>query len=139
MENHSFRHVMPAQIRFSDVDKYGHVNNSVYFSLFDMSKTQYLIDVIGVEKYEHMAMVVAHVEADFINPIFYPDEIVIQTSVVKLGRKSFTLVQQALNKRTKEIKCSCQTIMVFYDVESQQSSEIPEEVRKLIEEFEHNG
>lgn len=129
---------MPAQIRFSDVDKYGHVNNSVYFSLFDMSKTQYLIDVIGVEKYEQMAMVVAHVEADFINPIFYPDEIVIQTSVVKLGRKSFTLVQQALNKRTKEIKCSCQTIMVFYDIESQKSTEIPEEVRQLIREFEQN-
>ena len=31
-EEIKFKHFMPAQIRFSDVDQFGHVNNSVYFS-----------------------------------------------------------------------------------------------------------
>ena len=26
-----YRHVLPLQIRFNDVDKFGHVNNTVYF------------------------------------------------------------------------------------------------------------
>lgn len=30
-EEIKFRHTMPVQIRFSDVDQFGHVNNSVYF------------------------------------------------------------------------------------------------------------
>ena len=39
----TFPHQMPAQLRFSDVDRFGHVNNAVYFSLFDMCKTNYFM------------------------------------------------------------------------------------------------
>ncbi|MBO5135380.1 MAG: acyl-CoA thioesterase, partial [Bacteroidaceae bacterium] len=46
-ENIKFRHSMPAQIRFSDVDQFGHVNNSVYFALYDLAKTTYVKDVLG--------------------------------------------------------------------------------------------
>ncbi len=38
-EDIKFRHTMPVQIRFSDVDQFGHMNNSVYFSLYDLAKT----------------------------------------------------------------------------------------------------
>ena len=38
-EEIKFKHSMPAQIRFSDVDQFGHVNNSVYFELYDLAKT----------------------------------------------------------------------------------------------------
>ena len=47
-EEVKFNHFMPAQIRFSDVDQFGHVNNSVYFSLYDLAKTTYFKDVLGV-------------------------------------------------------------------------------------------
>ncbi len=62
---------MPAQIRFSDIDQFGHVNNSVYFSLYDMCKTQYFYDVVGKEALDNMGIVVANVEANFFSPIFY--------------------------------------------------------------------
>ena len=42
-----FRHALPVQIRFSDVDQYGHMNNSSYFSLYDLAKTSYMRDVFG--------------------------------------------------------------------------------------------
>ena len=41
-EDIKFRHTMPVQIRFSDVDQFGHMNNSVYFSLYDLAKTTYI-------------------------------------------------------------------------------------------------
>ena len=53
--NITYRHRMPAQLRFSDVDTFGHVNNSVYFSLFDMGKTQYFIDVVGEHVFDDIA------------------------------------------------------------------------------------
>lgn len=46
-EDIKFRHTMPVQIRFSDVDQFGHMNNSVYFSLYDLAKTTYIKDVFG--------------------------------------------------------------------------------------------
>jgi len=51
---------MPAQIRFSDVDQFGHVNNSVYFALYDLAKTTYVKDVLGDSvNWRRMGIVVA--------------------------------------------------------------------------------
>ena len=133
------RHQMPAQLRFSDVDRFGHVNNSVYFALFDMCKTKYFLDVIGPSVFDRLAIVIANVNADFLAPIYYPDEIVIQTSVIGMGNKSFTLFQRALNVRTQEVKCECQTIMVVFDTEESRSSRMPDEWKEKIIAYEQNG
>ena len=34
----AFRHTLPLQLRFNDIDLLGHVNNSVYFSFYDAGK-----------------------------------------------------------------------------------------------------
>ena len=39
MEEIQFNHTLPIQLRFNDVDKFGHVNNTVYFSFYDLGKT----------------------------------------------------------------------------------------------------
>ena len=133
---HTFRHRMPAQLRFSDVDRFGHVNNSVYFSLFDMCKTRYFNDVVGTDIFDRMAPVVVHIEANFISPVYFPDEIVIDTSIVKIGNKSFTLMQRALNQRTEEVKCYCETVMVMMDTVTNESVEIDSEFRTKVSSYE---
>ena len=60
-----FRHVMPAQIRFSDVDQFGHVNNSVYFLLYDLAKTTYFLVVLGMSEWGDVVVVVANIKANF--------------------------------------------------------------------------
>ena len=127
---------MPAQLRFSDVDRFGHVNNSVYFSLFDMCKTRYFNDVVGTDIFDRMAPVVVHIEANFISPVYFPDEIVIDTSIVKIGNKSFTLMQRAVNKRTDEVKCYCETVMVMMDTVTNESVEIDSEFRTKVSSYE---
>lgn len=134
-----FHHRMPAQLRFSDVDRFGHVNNSVYFSLFDMCKTHYFNDVVGTDIFDRMAPVVVHIEANFISPVFFPDEIVIDTAVTHLGNKSFTLLQRALNERTGEVKCYSETVMVMIDTVRNESVEISNDFRHRIKEYEGGG
>lgn len=131
-----FRHELPAQLRWSDVDQFGHVNNNVYFALYDMCKTRYFLDVAGEDIFQRMAIVVANINANFLAPIYYPDEIVIQTTMQKIGRKSFTLLQRAINARTREVKCECSTIMVCYDRKEGCAMLMPDDVRKNIEEYE---
>jgi len=45
MEEIVFHHTLPIQLRFNDVDKFGHVNNTVYFSFYDLGKTEYFASV----------------------------------------------------------------------------------------------
>lgn len=133
-----FHFRVPAQLRFSDVDRFGHMNNSVYFSLFDMCKMQYLHDVVAPDVLEHIGIVVANINVDFLSPIFFPDEIAIDTAITYLGNKSFVLVQRAINTRTLDVKCICRSVMVAYDINENKSIPMPDEYKKRIADYEGN-
>lgn len=95
-----YHHSLPIQIRFNDVDRYGHVNNNSYFAYYDLGKEEYLRNVLKVDyRKAEVVPVIANINADFIQPIFYGDEIVIETRVSHIGQKSFTLKQRAINQK----------------------------------------
>lgn len=123
---------MPVQIRFSDVDQFGHMNNSSYFSLYDLAKTSYITDVFGKMQWDKLGVVVANINADFLAPVFFSDEIEIETTVIHLGHKSLTLLQRAVNKADGQLKCQCRTVMVGYDVASKSPIELPLEFKQSI-------
>ncbi len=135
-EEIKFNHFMPAQIRFSDVDQFGHVNNSVYFSLYDLAKTTYFKDVLGKSEWGELVVVVANINANFFMPVFFSDEMEIETAAVHLGNKSFTLLQRAVAKNTGEVKCECRTILVMYDLLTKEPMPIPQEYKDAICKYE---
>lgn len=136
-EEIKFKHIMPIQLRFSDVDQLGHVNNSVYFSLYDLAKNAYFQEVMKDKvKWSNGGVVIANIQANFLSSIYLHEKIAIQTATAHIGNKSFTLVQRAVNTQTHEVKCICQTVMVGYDVESKQSCPIPDDCRSALEAYE---
>jgi acyl-CoA thioester hydrolase len=114
MEEITFHHTLPVQIRFNDVDKFGHVNNTVYFQFYDTGKTEYFAAVCPHVDWEKEAIVVVHIEANFLAQIRGNDHIAVQTAVSKIGKKSFHLVQQVIDMDTKEVKCVCTSVMVTF-------------------------
>lgn len=125
------------QIRFNDLDAYRHVNNNSYFSYYDLGKDEYFREVFPSDfRLQSVVPIIANIKADFFSPIFYGDPIVMQTRCSRLGTKSFTLQQRAINTRTSKVVCQSETIMVFFDVETQKSAEIPADYRKNIILFE---
>ena len=79
---------------------------------------------------------VASIHADFIEPILYEDQIVIETRVSRLGNKSFTLQQRAVNQVTERVVCQAETVMVCVDLKKGHSVEIPDSYRHAIEQYE---
>ena len=132
----NFKHVMPEQIRFSDVDQFGHVNNSVYFSLYDLAKTTYIKEALGDIDWSEQAIVVANINANFFMPVFFMDNVEIETSVIQLGHKSFTLLQRAVTAGTHEVKCECRTVMVLFDLIMKEPMLIPDEYKEAICKYE---
>lgn len=131
-----FRHTLPVQIRFNDADQYGHMNNSSYFSLYDLAKTSYMRDVFGNKDWHHMGIVVANINADFLAPVFFSDDLIIETTVIHLGHKSFTLLQRAINKASGVLKCQCRTVMVGYDVATKEPVELPADFKQAVCDYE---
>lgn len=133
----TFKTTLPVQIRFSDIDALGHINNNVYFSYFDLGKTSYF-DVIKPTTVSWIdgLIVVAHIETDFFSPIYYKEAIAVETKIVKLGDKSGVFLQQIRNTKNNEIKCRCQSVFVTYNAETQSSMHIPDVWREAISKYE---
>lgn len=127
-----FHHVLPLQIRFNDVDKFGHVNNTVYFQFYDTAKTDYIASVCKGVDWERLAIVVVKIDAEFVAQIKADDHIACRTRVVKIGNKSFHLEQDVIDVDTQEVKSRCFSIMVLYDLEHQHTILIPDEWRHAI-------
>ncbi|MBP3785630.1 MAG: acyl-CoA thioesterase [Bacteroidaceae bacterium] len=133
-----FRHRLPIQIRFIDVDRFGHVNNNYYFAYYDLGKQEYLKEVLHEDMMGgDLVPVVVHIDADFFVPVYYGDNIVIETRISHIGEKSFVLQQRAVNAQSETTVCQCTTIMVCYDLKQNCSVEMPKDYRTKIENYEN--
>lgn len=139
LENIKFRHSIPIQIRFNDVDTFGHVNNSIYFSFYDLAKTDYFKAVLpdGMN-WKDIALVIANINADFISPIYFHENIEVRTAVIHIGHKSLKLRQLAINTVTNEIKCACTTTMVGFNLKTLDSAPIPDSWKEAISMYDTN-
>ena len=135
-ENIAYRHILPLQIRFNDVDKFGHVNNTVYFQFYDTAKTDYITTVCKGVDWERLAIVVVKIEAEFLAQIKGDNHIAGRTRVTKIGNKSFHLEQDVIDIDTQEVKSRCLSIMVLFDLEHQQTIPLPDEWRQAISSYE---
>ena len=93
-------------------------------------------DVFGDKNWRDLGIVVANINADFLAPVFFSDDLYIETTVIHLGHKSFTLLQRAINKASGVLKCQCRTVMVGYDMATKEPVELPDSFKKTICEYE---
>jgi acyl-CoA thioester hydrolase len=139
MEDFKFHHTFPIQIRFTDVDRFGHINNTVYFTYFDLGKIEYFASACPVMDLRKDGVVVVHIETDFLSQILANDRIAVQTAVSKIGNKSLDLIQQIIDTTLNEIKCKCKSILVAFDLERKETKEVPEEWKEAIYRYEVNN
>ena len=125
-ETQEFKHIMPVQIRFNDMDKFGHVNNTVYFQFYDTAKTDYVFQVCPNVDWEKEAIIVVHIESDFVAQITGQPHIAVRTRVSKIGNKSFHLVQEVFDLDNGELKSRCTSVMVGYNLVTRETMPIPE-------------
>lgn len=126
MDEISYHNTLRMQLRFSDADQFGHVNNSVFFQYYDTAKIHY-VKTVCPETDKKYAIVVVHIEADFMAQVHTDERVAVQTAVIRIGKKSFTLQQRLINLDDNEVKCVVQTVMVTYDLELNQSVPVPSE------------
>lgn len=132
-----FKHSLPIQLRFNDADTLGHINNAVYLNFYDLGKTSYFQTICGENLLpSDIDVVVAHLDVDFLSPIFLTDTVEVQTMVEKIGTKSFTLLQRIVCSDTNEVKCVCRTVMVGFDFKTNSSKPISDKWRTAIVRFE---
>lgn len=132
-----FRHHYPVQIRFTDIDMLGHLNNNVYLTLMDMGKFDYFRAVENkMPDIHNINMVVAHLDIDFFAPTYFGEEIEVWTTIVRLGIKSLTLEHRIVAVATGETKSVCRCVMSGFDPATNKSMPIPEHWIEALSAYE---
>lgn len=134
----TFHHQYPLQLRFNDIDSLGHVNNSVYFTFYDLGKSRYFEAVKKQSiDWRKADVVIANVNADFISPIYSYEQVAVETCCTEIGNRSFKIMQRIINTETGELKGVCRTIMVGFDVATGISAPISDEWKQAICRYEN--
>lgn len=135
-----FKHNVPVQLRFKDVDKMGHVNNANYLTYAELARIKYFEEVVGHEaKWSHqLGIILARTEVDYKLPVFLHDQISVYTKCSRLGNKSLDLtwiiVRHKGNK--EEIVAQGLAVLVCYDYDQSKTIEIPDLPRNRLKEYE---
>ena len=134
-----FRHSIKIQMRFNDIDMLGHLNNSVYFSYFDIGKADYFNTIRGTKNHwGKLDIVIANINCDFIAPTYYTENLVVKTQVTHFHNKSFHVLQALMNETTSEIKALCHSVMVGFDPATGTSAPLSQEWKDAITNYEKN-
>ena len=122
----------------TDLDPFGHVNNGVIYSYYDIGRLHYLSLIEENSQWELMDKVIVRTECDFMDSILFTDDICVETKVIELGNKSVKMMQQIIDNHTKKIKSTCLSILCGYDRQNNTSKELSQEFKEKINVFEHN-
>lgn len=129
-----FCHSIDVQIRFSDVDVLGHVNNTIFFNYFDTGKGAFFTEILDEPiEWKEVETVVANVDCCYVAPIFYADKIRVYTRCEAISNRSFKLLQVIATADGGIIKSACETIMVAFDPKTQQAAPMPDKWRRALE------
>ena len=130
-------HTLPVQLRFNDIDILGHLNNTVYFSIYDLGKALYMKEAgLRPSGRQRPASVIADIHCTYFAPIHFDDSISVTTRCSHIGEKSFTLEQELVDD-AGTVRSRCETVMVYFNPDTGKSEVIPAEFRQKIEKFEN--
>lgn len=133
----SFRHRLPVQLRFNDIDMFGHLNNTIYLQFFDQGKYAYFRSFMdGPFGSEPTAPVVANINVDFHQPAFIDDRLTVLTAITAIAESSMVLEQLIVDDKDN-VKCSARTIMVNIDTKTGQPTPVSSAWRTKLSTFEN--
>ena len=135
-----YKYKTPIAIRFSDMDAYGHVNNAVYLTYFEVARSHYWKDVAKWD-WNESGVILGRSEINYLKPIVMHDEIACYVRVTRIGNSSFD-VMHVLVKITPEGEEICttgKTVCISYDYTANKSVTIPATQRQRMIDYDEPG
>ena len=130
-----FKIVADVQVRFSDTDALGHVNNAVYLSYLESARVDYLRELLGARKIEELGVIIARVEIDYKSPAFHHETLRVGCRVEEIGGSSIRMDYRVEDKETGRLVALAKSVLVAYDYAAARVVRVRDEWREKMEAF----
>jgi len=132
-----YRFRVPIDVRFRDLDAFGHVNNAVYFTYLEIARAAYFTVVRGrPHGVDDFGVVVADAHCRYRSPAFYGERLVIEIATVGLRSRSFELRYRLTVEGTGRVVAEAGTVLVAFDHQAKRTTVLDPAFFRAIEEFE---
>ena len=119
------------EIRWRDLDGFGHVNNSTYLTYLEEARDQHLTDVLGEAVHR---TVIRRLEIEFISGLTQEDDHVdVDVRLTGVGTSSVTLEESIVSVLDGRVAATAKTVMVHTDESRTASAPWPDASRDAID------
>ncbi|MEA9897093.1 thioesterase family protein [Xanthomonas campestris pv. raphani] len=130
MSEHKILARVPISVRWRDMDSMGHVNNAKYISYLEEARVRWMLGVEGVAMTDRIAPVVAATNVNYKRPLVWPNDILVELFVERLGSSSVTIGHRILDQKDEGVLYSDgNVVVVWIDTHTGKSASLPDAVR----------
>jgi acyl-CoA thioester hydrolase len=125
----------PVGTRWADNDMFGHLNNAVYYQLFDTAINAWINTSTGLDPLTMPALgIVAESGCRYFSELHFPQNLVVGVAVTRLGRSSATYRLGVFRSTdgAEPITAMGHWVHVYVDRTSRKSVPIPDTIRSLL-------
>jgi acyl-CoA thioester hydrolase len=120
--------------RWADNDMFGHLNNAVYYQLFDTAINAWITTSTGVDPLNIPELgIVAESGCRFFSELAFPERLEVGLAVTRLGRSSVTYRLGVFKAAQQSIAALGHWVHVYVDRDSRRPVPIPDAIRALLE------
>ncbi|MGH3598190.1 MAG: acyl-CoA thioesterase [Mycobacterium sp.] len=125
----------PVTTRWTDNDMFGHLNNAVYYQLFDTAINGWINTNVAVDPVTMPSVaIVAESGCRYFSELHFPERLIVGLAVTRLGRSSVTYRLGMFRDDDKDqtIAALGHWVHVYVDRSSRKPQPIPEAIRSLL-------
>lgn len=131
-----YRHRTRVEVRFRDLDAFGHVNNAVTFSYVEQGRIRYLRDVLQVDPIDRFPLIMAMVRVDYDAPVFFGETVEVGSRVEWIGGTSLAMTHVLTAGGEAHQVARASTVLVAYDYQTARPMPIPDAWRATFADYE---
>ena len=122
---------VPLSVRWRDLDAFNHVNNSKFLSYLEEARLRWMMGLPGEWIDDNVAPVVAAAHVNYRRPIEWPNEIMVELFVERLGSTSLTIGHRIVSAQASDVLyADGNVVMVWIDKQGGQAAALPDVVRR---------
>ena len=131
-----WRFALARRALFAELDALSHLNHTTFLRYFEDARIGYMMHHgLSAPGPDSTGCVLARLEADYKQPIFYDERLVITVRAAKIGNTSISLEYGAWSAE-KGLACQSTSLLVLVVTTSGEKERIPDAMRTSISAFE---
>ena len=126
--------MVPWQVIFRDIDTFGHVNNAVYLTYFELARTSMWLTLTGGSSSKDVGFIVARTECDFRHQLEM-EPIEIRVRIGDIRTTSFDTLYEIWSDGGRQLAATGRVVVVLFDWDKNRKTPITDELRQKVRMF----